>query len=79
MNRDLRERFEGRIFDFNSELAEKWAEVQGNAEIKGKPLSIICGFIAVTEIVNDLTLVTRNTNDMAASGVELQSLVICWL
>lgn len=39
--------------------------------MNGQTWSVIDGFIAVTAIVNDLILVTRNINDMEASGVEL--------
>lgn len=71
INKELRDRFEGRILDFTSICAEKWGYVQGNAEMNGQTLSVIDGFIAVTAIVNDLILVTRNINDMEASGVDL--------
>lgn len=37
----------------------------------GKPMPTIDGLIAVTGLVNNCTLVTRNIADMQQSGVEL--------
>jgi predicted nucleic acid-binding protein len=41
------------------------------AEKNGKPLPAIDSLIAATAQVHDLTVVTRNTQDMEGSGVEV--------
>jgi len=71
VNSDLRERFKNRIIDLDLVAATKWGEVQGKAELVGKPMSLIDGLISATGIVNDLIVVTRNIRDMEQSGVSL--------
>lgn len=71
VNSDLRERFNGRIINFDLDAATKWGEVQGKAELEGKPMSLIDGLISATGIAYDLIIVTRNTKDMEQSGVTL--------
>jgi len=71
VNSDLRERFKNRILDFDLKSATKWGEIQGQAEIVGRPMPLIDGLIAATAISNDLIVVTRNVKDMEQSGVTL--------
>ena len=71
VNADLRARFKGRILDLNLNVATKWGQIQGQAERRGKPMSLIDGLIAATAISNDLIVVTRNTKDMEQSEVAL--------
>ncbi len=71
VNSDLRERFKNRLIDLDLAVATKWGELQGKAELVGKPMSLIDGFIAATGVTNDLIVVTRNTKDMEQSGVTL--------
>ena len=71
VNSDLRERFKNRILNFDLTSATKWGELQGKAELAGKPMSLIDGLISATGIVSDLIVVTRNTKDMEQSGVSL--------
>ena len=71
VNSDLRERFKNRIIDFDLISATKWGEVQGKAELVGKPMSLIDGLISATGIAKDLIVVTRNFKDMKQSGVSL--------
>ena len=53
------------------QTAIKWGEIQGKPEAVGKPLSTIDGLIAITALVNNCIVVTRNTSDMQQSSVEL--------
>ncbi|MCK5330926.1 MAG: type II toxin-antitoxin system VapC family toxin [Candidatus Marinimicrobia bacterium] len=76
VNSNLRERFKNRIINFDLVVATKWGEIQGQAELAGKPMSLIDGLISATGIAYDLIVVTRNTKDMEQSGV---SLVNPWL
>ena len=71
VNSDLRERFKNRIIDLDLQVATKWGELQGQAELAGKPMSLIDGLIASTGVANDLIVVTRNTKVMEQSGVAL--------
>jgi len=68
---DLKQRFEGRILPIDMQVASRWGEIQGKSESAGKPLSSIDGLIAVTGLVNNCVVVTRNISDMQQSSVEL--------
>ncbi|MCF6266683.1 MAG: type II toxin-antitoxin system VapC family toxin [Desulfuromusa sp.] len=71
VNDDLKERFKGRIIDFDLKTATVWGKVQAQAELSGKGMPAIDGQIAATGISHDLTVVTRNTADMEISGAAL--------
>ena len=68
---DLKKRFDGRIIPVDLNISVKWGEVQGAAELLGKPMPTIDGLIAVSGIVHNCIVVTRNTSDMEQSSVEL--------
>ncbi len=68
---DLKKRFEGRIVPINIDIAVKWGTIQGNAEMLGKPMPAIDGLIAVSGLVYNCIVVTRNVLDMEQSTVEL--------
>jgi len=76
VNSDLCERFKNRIINLDLAVATKWGEIQGQAELAGRPMSLIDGLISATGISYDLIVVTRNTTDMEQSGV---SLINPWL
>ncbi|MFZ5776380.1 MAG: type II toxin-antitoxin system VapC family toxin [Thermodesulfobacteriota bacterium] len=71
VNGDLQERFRGRIIDFDLQAATVWGTIQARSELQGKPLPSIDGLIAAMALAHGLTVVTRNTADMEASGVAL--------
>jgi predicted nucleic acid-binding protein len=71
INFDLKNRFENRILTFDLKAAEKWGSIQSSAELSGTPMSLIDGLICSIAVTHDMTLVTRNTKDMSASGVPL--------
>ena len=68
---DLKKRFEGRIIPVDLDVSIKWGAIQGAAELSGKPMPAIDGLIAVSGLVHNCVVVTRNTTDMAQSSVEL--------
>ncbi len=68
---DLKKRFEGRIVPINIDISVKWGTIQGNAELLGKPRPAIDGLIAVSGLVHNCIVVTRNVSDMEQSTVEL--------
>mgnify|MGYP003729647387 CR=1 FL=1 len=44
---------------------------EGEAEAKGSPIPAIDGLIGATAIAHNLTVVTRNVNDIAATGARV--------
>ncbi len=68
---DLKKRFEGRIVPINLDVSVKWGAIQGAAELLGKPMPAIDGLIAVSGLVHNCIVVTRNISDMEQSTVEL--------
>lgn len=71
LDRDLAERFSGRILPVDQAVALRWGELQARAEKRGRPMPVIDGLIAATATVHSLAIVTRNGVDMAQSGVEI--------
>jgi toxin FitB len=63
----LPDRFLGRILSVDSAVAIEFGEIQAG---RG-PLPSLDTLIAATAIVNRLTLVTRNTKDMARTGAKI--------
>ncbi len=68
---DLKQRFEGRIVPIDLDVSVKWGALQGAAELRGKPMPAIDGLIAVSGLVHNCIVVTRNVADMAQSTAEL--------
>lgn len=68
---DLRQRFEGRIIPVDLNVATRWGEIQGSLEKKGKMMPTIDGLIAISALVNNCIVVTRNTSDMESCSVDL--------
>ncbi|MCK5521212.1 MAG: type II toxin-antitoxin system VapC family toxin [Candidatus Marinimicrobia bacterium] len=68
---DLLNRFENRIIDFTVEISQMWGKIQGQAELNGKIISLIDGFIASSAVSDEMVIVTRNVKDFKQSGVSL--------
>lgn len=58
------EQYDERILPVDRSVAEAWGGLHAST-----PLPAIDGLLAATAWVHDLTLVTRNTRDVARSGV----------
>ena len=71
LDTQLRERFSDRIFAITEDVALTWGIIQGEAELKGKPLPTIDGLIGATAICNNLTIATRNEKDILRSGARI--------
>jgi len=69
VDHDLRRRFGGRILPFEYEAACRWGEISGVAELAGTPMPVIDSMLAAIALIHGLTLVTRNTPDVAPSNV----------
>jgi toxin FitB len=64
--RRLSEDYEGKILPVDEPVAEAWGRLN-----VPDPLPAIDGLLAATALVHDLTLVTRNTRDVARTGARL--------
>ena len=71
LDEDLAQRFSGRVMPIDQIVAAAWGELQARAEKRGRPMPVVDGLIAATAAVHSLAIVTRNTEDMAQSGVEI--------
>jgi toxin FitB len=71
LRNDLPARFYDRILTIDRKVADRWGQLSGSASAQGAHLAVIDGLLAATATQHDLTLVTRNTKDVAATGVSL--------
>ena len=71
VEQDLTRRFTGRILVVDLEVAMRWGAITATAERQGRPVPVLDGLLAATALVVGLTLVTRNTPHMQATGVQL--------
>jgi len=71
LEKDLCSRFEGRVLPLDAKVAATWGAVLAHAEGAGVRIPAIDGLIAATAAATGLTVVTRNTRDMEATGVPL--------
>jgi len=68
---DLNSRFKNRILSINMGEVNRWGKILATAEKKGKPLPAIDSLIAATAQVHNLSVVTRNTQVIEGSGVDV--------
>ncbi len=66
---DLRARFHGRVLPIDEAIADRWGALSASAAAKGTPVPVVDGLIAATALHHNLTLVTRDSSDMAGTGV----------
>jgi predicted nucleic acid-binding protein len=71
LEKDLRNRFAGRILPITEEIADRWGVIAGQAHAKKQAAPVIDGLLAATALHHNLTLVTRNVGDVAITGVNL--------
>ena len=69
LDHDLALRFSDRILPINQHVADRWGRIAGSAAARKSPLPIIDGLFAATAQQHNLILVTRNTRDIAVTGV----------
>jgi toxin FitB len=69
LNETLPNRFEGRILSIDIPTMVLWGNLVGQLELSGRPLPVMDSLIAATALQNSLSLVTRNENDFAGTGV----------
>ncbi len=66
---ELRERFRDRILPIDAAIADRWGAISATAAAKGRPVPVVDGLLAATALHHNLTLVTRNSSDVAGTGV----------
>lgn len=71
LEKDLLVRFEGRILPLDLDMAMEWGLVSAATESRGKPVPVVDALLAVTAMVRNLTLVTRNVKDFAGFPVKV--------
>jgi toxin FitB len=64
----LRSRFRGRMLPIDEAVADRWGTLTAQASGRGRPVPVIDGLLAATALHHNLTLVTRNASDVAATG-----------
>jgi len=65
LERDLHEWFEGRILPVDQSIADRWGLLRAQAQLRGRPLSVIDALLAATAVQHDLTIVSRNASDFS--------------
>lgn len=63
LDRDLRQRFAGRVLPVCDSIALEWGVLCGENKRNGMPAPVIDALLAATARQHNLTLVTRNTRD----------------
>ena len=71
LDHELALRFAGRILAIDQAVADRWGEITAKALAAKSPLPVIDGLLAATALRHNLTLVTRNTRDVALTGVSV--------
>jgi toxin FitB len=69
LNTDLVLRFRDRILPVDRAVADRWGQIAAKASARKSALPVIDGLLAATALHHNLTLATRNTKDIAATGV----------
>lgn len=71
LDRDLANRFRGRILDVDMETALEWGVLMGEGRKRGLTRPVVDCLIAATAIRHNLTLVTRNVRDFKVFPLRL--------
>ena len=71
LDMELAQRFDGRIVGIDMTVAKKWGEIQASSEMAGNIMPVVDSLIASIGLVYDMTVVTRNTEDMKPSRVRI--------
>jgi predicted nucleic acid-binding protein len=68
---ELRDRLSDRILEIDEPVALEWGRIAARCETAGTPIPVIDGLIGATAIVHGLSIVTRNTSDIARTGAPI--------
>lgn len=64
-------RFSGRILPIDLAVADRWGRLSAESVVRRTPLPVVDALLAATALEHDMTLVTRNTKDLARISVPL--------
>lgn len=68
LDAEIRPWFAGRLLPVDESVSLRWGRMLAEA---GRPLPAVDSLIAATALTHDMTLATRNTQDLARTGVSL--------
>lgn len=71
LTEQLPARFSSRLLPIDAITADQWGRIVAHAQTAGRPIGAMDAFLAATAEQHQLTLVTRNTSDFAATGIPL--------
>lgn len=71
LDRDVRQRFAGRLLAFDADVAERWGQLEAVAKKRRLTLPTIDAQLAATSLHHNLTFATRNARHLAPTGVPL--------
>jgi predicted nucleic acid-binding protein len=71
LDRDLPAWFGARVLSVDRKIADRWGVLRAQAQMKGRPLSIVYGLLSATAVEHSLTIVSRNVGDFAAVGLQV--------
>ena len=66
---DLRSRFGSRVLPIDQAVADRWGWIMAQSQAKGLTMPVVDCLLAATALQHNLSVVTRNLNDFAASEV----------
>lgn len=66
--------FEHRLLSVDAAIMRRWGKIMGDLESKGRIPPVIDSLMAATALEHGLTIVTRNEDDFAATGVNVLNL-----
>jgi predicted nucleic acid-binding protein len=69
VDRELPEWFEGRILHVDQPIADRWGLLRAQAQMKGRPLSVVDALLAATALQYNLTIASRNVSDFSVAGL----------
>jgi predicted nucleic acid-binding protein len=65
LDHDLPAWFGDRVLPVDRSVADRWGVLRAQAQMKGRPISVVDGLLAATAMQHDLTIVSRNASDFA--------------
>ncbi|MFY9903976.1 MAG: type II toxin-antitoxin system VapC family toxin [Terriglobales bacterium] len=71
LDHEISLRFAGRILAIDQAITDRSGAITARALATKSPLPVVDGLLAATALQHNLTLVTRNTRDMAISGASV--------
>ncbi|MFC1764809.1 type II toxin-antitoxin system VapC family toxin [Planctomycetota bacterium] len=71
LDNDLHDRFSGRIIPITEEVASTWGIIVAQTEIRGELIPSIDSLIGATAVAHNLTVVTRNIEDILGTGARV--------